>query len=114
MRISDWSSDVCSSDLSSSFTGARRGEDTAISQAQQNCSRLISSRQAKKRSYSVQRPRIPATSSVSLVRSNAQSLDATISSIRSSGFAGVQIGGASCRDRGSQYVEILVVSVKLK
>src|SRR3546814_14343149 len=104
MRISDWSSDVCSSDLSAAWrTPLKRRAILARSRckiARRSATIQVSwLMDAKRRSDLVRppaslRPRCPAT---------AQSLD-----------QGHEIGRASCRERVCQDVKISGVAVYLK
>src|SRR3546814_13902840 len=92
MRISDWSSDVCSSDLS------RRCAARWPRCRSPTCSSLIGCRGRKRK-----RDRVRAD------------CDARRGGARTAVRAGSrQIGKASCRERVCQYVEISVVVVSLK
>src|SRR3546814_17132950 len=90
MRISDWSSDVCSSDLSSAATRVASFDTTRNSTSVRLCLGL--SHQS-----------LLASSTVLTSGSRTLSLNGP-----------VQIGRASCRERVCQYVEISVVAVSLK
>src|SRR3546814_20216582 len=92
MRISDWSSDVCSSDL----TVADRGPVGLTGD------RLVGGEQGEDRLEALLHH--PAL---------LHRIDAHDVSVGGPG-AGAQIGRASCRGRGCQYVYISVVAVYLK
>src|SRR3546814_20069752 len=103
MRISDWSSDVCSSDLEGdgleylgTLTAARRGPDGAAGALAQGASRRFGYHRAVRRGAgrAVRRRRRRGAGDTG----------------RSRG----QIGRASCRDRAGQYVWISVVAVSLQ
>src|SRR3546814_15932143 len=103
MRISDWSSDVCSSDLNSSVVAIRRHASAVTA---------------------------PCTNTTSASRSGSRRLHAPLQKegtgmaayhFASSSIAcrrltemGVEIGRASCRERVLQYVSSPVVAVSLK
>src|SRR3546814_11385753 len=86
MRISDWSSDVCSSDL----RACRQSEDARRPRRPDS---------GASRSRHPRRPRRPA----------GQPADR-----RQHPYPSQQIGRASCRERVCQYVSISVVAVSLK
>src|SRR3546814_14285181 len=97
MRISDWSSDVCSSDLSKVDAGvlALREEVTAVDEVLDVCERLIRGRAGK--------------GGVRLTLETDRGLRPIVADrIR------LKIGRASCRERVCQYVSISVVAVSLK
>src|SRR3546814_17129889 len=100
MRISDWSSDVCSSDL---FSVCRPGDTQLIAIADNR----------KKR-----RPDLTAVSMESELIQEYIGREAArrirIGRQRRDLGATRQIGSASCRDRVCQSVEISVVAVALK
>src|SRR3546814_19051195 len=106
MRISDWSSDVCSSDLLNQVFGSggalRNGRGAAdpfnISPG------LDSVRVRTLENGAPSSPPAPAASG-----SNAISLGNT-----ENVFISAELGRASWRERGCQYVEISVVAVSLK
>src|SRR3546814_14194182 len=87
MRISDWSADVCSSDLAPIFTGGLSRDSNGGMQEQ-------------------------ATLSGTAGVDDRFSYGATAT--HDSSNADTKIGRASCRERGCQYVEISVVAVTLK
>src|SRR3546814_13979355 len=104
MRISDWSSDVCSSDLPK---GAFDFEEfssyfpitvicTLIGAPADTIPSLRSSLEAVGLSASMQREHVPA------LQAGFIEID------------GFEIGRASCRERVCQYVEVSVVAVSLK
>src|SRR3546814_5195909 len=90
MRISDWSSDVCSSDLP-----ARR---FGFAQRRQQLTRLAQRADL----FGAHAPCHP------LGRAEQ------IRQYRHGGFLAVEIGSASCRERVCPYVSISVVAVSLK
>src|SRR3546814_16493458 len=93
MRISDWSSDVCSSDLGLPRSGGAVGRGAA-------------------------RPDIRATTSRTSARCGSHMLDrsgpAADAGAAESGSDREAIGRESCRERVCQYVSISVVAVALK
>src|SRR3546814_20114487 len=93
MRISDWSSDVCSSDLKMQFT-------YNIANTQRAIGTKLSSKLVRKYGMSGLQP---GHITVRMRGSAGPSLGA---------FA--EIGTASCRERVCQYVSISVVAVSLK
>src|SRR3546814_18997178 len=88
MRISDWSSDVCSSDLLAMIDG-EAGDGGIVAAADQR---------AQPHQWFLELPTRGSRSETSMSR---------ISS-------GMKIGRASCRERVCQYVYISVVAVSLK
>src|SRR3546814_12189249 len=90
MRMSDWSSDVCSSDLATS-----------------GCSRSHAQMRA-----AFSPARLMRSSSVSRLRKSIQALCG--SRMVPMVLRIIQIGRASCRERVCQYVLISVVAVSLK
>src|SRR3546814_15473731 len=94
MRISDWSSDVCSSDLSP-ISG-------------RNCSRLAAARLARA-STTGKAPKAWLAASISGVNLPANQLQ-----MWRSAFFTSQLGRESCWERVCQYVYISVVSESLK
>src|SRR3546814_13015217 len=102
MRISDWSSDVCSSDLFIDEID-RLVRQVAIGD--------VAVRELGRRDQR-------AVGDVDLVMDLVTLLQSTQNRdcVLDAGFADqhLQIGSASCRERGCQYVEISVVAVSLK
>src|SRR3546814_15569776 len=92
MRISDWSSDVCSSDLEES-------ENSDLAAAEERC-RALQLRFGEQVGLVHGRMKGPAKAAV-MARFAA-------------GAIAVQIGRASCRDRVCQYVSVSVVGGSLK
>src|SRR3546814_18080332 len=90
MRISDWSSDVCSSDLLEAETGLATGW--------KNCGSLAVARTADRMTV------LKRTAAAE----RAQGVDIEMIS------PSEEIGRASCRERVCQYVSISVVAVSLK
>src|SRR3546814_18691991 len=108
MRISDWSSDVCSSDLSS-----------AIPMKLLNWSRSYASHKRLEKSCNVQwaEPIIITESAgepvvIGTPKLNPAMRQATSSARQSPPW--VEHGRASCRERVCKYVELSVVAVSLK
>src|SRR3546814_17562904 len=93
MRISDWSSDVCSSDLATA-------------------GRTAAGRQAPP--YPLGRAAAPRAAARRLRETGASYRPAAVDIVDLAGRIGRQIGRASCRERGCQYVEISVVDVSFK
>src|SRR3546814_13500184 len=89
MRISDWSSDVCSSDLASVKIASGMPKVTATTIGVSALGRMW---RASRRPKPAPSPRAASTYSFSLI----------------------EIGRASCRERVCQYVSISVVAVSLK
>src|SRR3546814_15189045 len=104
MRISDWSSDVCSSDLSAGLAVWRRcrrhgGEPVAADRAlrrQRKAGRTDRASDAKQPSACGAERGFARDDPVSWTRQPCQ------------------IGRASCRESGCQYVEMWVVAVDIK
>src|SRR3546814_19569413 len=125
MRISDWSSDVCSSDLSNIFASKPRSID-----AQANVSLPVFNGGAVRNSVSAAKTRVEAGRAnlrgteadlfaavvaaymdvirdeaiVSLNQQNVHVLDVHPQATNDRFQVGDQIGRASCRERGLQYV----------
>src|SRR3546814_10524048 len=91
MRISDWSSDVCSSDLTV-CTARRQCRDTLMHDGQQRGTSLTASQRAQ---YKEQTAKIKGCASVTERRSRR-----CVVSVPDTH----QIGRASCRERVCQYV----------
>src|SRR3546814_15207972 len=115
MRISDWSSDVCSSDLRA--TDDIAGKITAIQQAtkgsvfanqsiQQTIVEVQTSAQRIRDAMDAQaQPVTSITAAVDETALAADSMSSTIASIRNdSGMVAPEIGRESCRERVCQYV----------
>src|SRR3546814_19858218 len=101
MRISDWSSDVCSSDLYTQrfiFDDSdTRGELVAL-----------------ERSYAEVLAKHPYPEPVAQLLGELMAAAALlVGTLKFDGLL-IQIGRASCRERGCLYVEIPVVAVSLK
>src|SRR3546814_11953304 len=100
MRISDWSSDVCSSDLG--VNGSIEGDEIVY-------------RDYADVSVAVSAPQglvVPVVRDADKL-SFAQ-VEKTIADFGKRAKDGTQIGSASCRERVCQYVSISVVAVELK
>src|SRR3546814_11211690 len=104
MRISDWSSDVCSSDL------AYRNADIVVSNLKNAHAHMVPHGLDKRKFHW-----IPNGISMREV-GQPQALDENVAhTLPKDGFVvGYEIGRASCRERGCQYVKIWVVAVELK
>src|SRR3546814_4994479 len=89
MHISDWSSDVCSSDL-----------DSVVTQVQ---------KELKERGYYD-----GSIDGKTNAKTRAAAMRFQAGTGASSGDVQREIGRASCRERGCQYVSISVVTVSLK
>src|SRR3546814_17399470 len=100
MRISDWSSDVCSSDLVAAVAGIRGGPGAG----------------RPDRRVLAERGRRPADGGRGRTVGTPAANDRTHSRCRHRHPPplGRQIGRAACRERVCQYVEISVVAVTLK
>src|SRR3546814_12853344 len=116
MRISDWSSDVCSSDLGWRPFGTPTGSSSWIRggswirAGMTNSSRATVSMPGWPGCNSTQRPPEAGSWTVdSFSRGNDLSQPSDIEPA-----VGTQIGRASCRERGCQYVENSVGDVELK
>src|SRR3546814_13746228 len=96
MRISDWSSDVCSSDLKGLHHLGQRDRDD---QRQRRRRRIAGGELHDGRSHEIALPVAPRTTAPPAPRGLA---------------VGDQIGRASCRERVCQYVSISVVAVSFK
>src|SRR3546814_16762527 len=99
MRISDWSSDVCSSDLSRQTSGARSTRQPKLARRPRprrliRYSRMFTLTEAGHGGTDLPRRCCPSD----FTRDGARR----------------EIGRASCRERGCQYVEISVVGGSLK
>src|SRR3546814_18629783 len=105
MRISDWSSDVCSSDLIALLDG---GERTASVTATSAGSALQLGRNALK-DFAASHPEFAWSLMQQLAR-RLRTADQTIESDRAYASGPRQIGSASCRERVCQYVSISVVA----
>src|SRR3546814_2935432 len=88
MRISDWSSDVCSSDLTSGGYGTRF-------EPSGRHNHLMDPRSGRC---------APANRSVSVVAEDATTADAVSTALSLLPLGEAQIGRASCRERVCQYV----------
>src|SRR3546814_1333676 len=99
MRISDWSSDVCSSDLSRSrWRGCRRRASACSATGGQGEAHLCIAKAFA---------RLPEH----LVGGDAQIVDGQRRMAARHRTVDREIGRASCRERGGQYGEIPVVAV---
>src|SRR3546814_13638893 len=96
MRISDWSSDVCSSDLPSIFT--KSGIMVGLGEGREEVHQVMDDLVGRRRLHD-HRP---------VSAAHAEACQG-----RSFRHAG-EIGSASCRERGCQYWSISVVAVALK
>src|SRR3546814_11743457 len=100
MRISDWSSDVCSSDLHDRGTSARINKQPRRPAIKQRVRRrehsLINTRERKRESQ-----RSALLEAVRLAEDEPSA----------ERHVGSEIGRASCRERVCQYVKISVVAV---
>src|SRR3546814_5431798 len=92
MRISDWSSDVCSSDLESEFAAPLQRLNHVVSELQEG---VMATRMQPIGNAWAKLPRI--------VRDLAHELDKKIDLVMK-GAETEQIGRASCRERVCQYV----------
>src|SRR3546814_15784415 len=104
MRISDWSSDVCSSDLHAGRGDRRRhwhGDWRPD----------FAGRRSRRRDADL--PRQDDDPIVADVTDQAQDLQLQLAQIQAAQQM-LQIGKASCRERRCQYVEISVVAVSIK
>src|SRR3546814_16490625 len=105
MRISDWSSDVCSSDLHDSHARHARKEKGA-----QLRPRALDRKTADQ---ALQGPMLVPVTCICISiwpPVGAAVLVVIVMSV----FFGSKIGGASCRERVCEYVSISVVAVSLK
>src|SRR3546814_15191789 len=118
MRISDWSSDVCSSDLSAAYhsPGAPAPPQFALSR---RGSQLVHEASASDRQWGAFVPGVPDVSLFPRAvwarlqgRRWRQSQPELLPSAHGAGY--LQIGRASCRERVCQYVYISVVALSLK
>src|SRR3546814_19018763 len=96
MRISDWSSDVCSSDLPTLADIVQEAAQTSPCQESSHAQSDLGSRQRPPEGLSPTPRGGPACGRQAPRR------------------RGRKIGRASCRERGSQYVKSSVVAVSLK
>src|SRR3546814_11540538 len=99
MRISDWSSDVCSSDLADTVATAKRLQEEGFQPMPHFAARSIPSRQALE-DY------LKALADVTELRhvvTLAGAVDKPLGPFDSS-MALLEIGRASCRERGCQFV----------
>src|SRR3546814_17512140 len=100
MRISDWSSDVCSSDL---FLIAAPGATLAETEILAACRASLARYKVPVRALVIDTlPSIASPNGVKIQRGRLREM------------AQRQIGRASCRERVGQYVEISVVAGTLK
>src|SRR3546814_19754779 len=103
MRISDWSSDVCSSDLD--------GRATGVHYHREGNWRFQRAKNVVVAGYAIETPRLLLNSATSEFPDGLAN---------SSGLVGknlmvqLKIGRASCRESVCQYVTISVVAVSLK
>src|SRR3546814_14044070 len=114
MRISDWSSDVCSSDLavladvSTQRIPVQRAAvvdfDIAATLFAQHCQGVL------RQNAAIPQRTLAAGVGAAFGRQLAGSPIGVIAG----GFHGTEIGRASCRERVCQYVEISVVPVSFK
>src|SRR3546814_11448643 len=106
MRISDWSSDVCSSDLD----GARRRSRGCIAATRNSFPFKGKARMGMVFRDAAARPALKPTATRALpLRGEGVESPSSWRELKPS-----QIGRASCRERGGQYVEISVDAVSLK
>src|SRR3546814_16033572 len=96
MRISDWSSDVCSSDLFTQRAGARHVHAMVIARRQ------------------VDGGEVAAHERFGAGRVAAEQAGQAVRMALGLEDAAVQIGRASCRDRVCPYVSVSVVAVPFK
>src|SRR3546814_14773277 len=104
MRISDWSSDVCSSDLSLDAVRPERAMERCLVVLLLCCVSAFASASGGVRV-------LPQDSGVDVRLRGISAVDADVA--WASGAKG-KIGRASCRERVCQYVYISVVAVSLK
>src|SRR3546814_11358330 len=100
MRISDWSSDVCSSDLAADGeVPTDQRTDTDHGRGRPPVDRQESGRCERRQHHSSR---------------GAGELTQGVERLTGAEVHRDQIGSASCRERGCQYVSIAVVAVSLK
>src|SRR3546814_11795480 len=122
MRISDWSSDVCSSDLCS-----RRGSSACVSTRCPAAGAKVAARLAGSPMSTYALGSVFSPTSVAVVGASPRERSLgrlVLRQLREGGFAGPvglvnpnyreKIGRASCRERVCQYVMIAVVGGSLK
>src|SRR3546814_13145532 len=105
MRISDWSSDVCSSDLARALAARKEVGQHRNRGGRQR--RFADADADTARHHLPIGPGERAQSGHETPRGNAPGDQALARTV-------VEVGRTSCRGRGGQYVEILVVAVSIK
>src|SRR3546814_15232332 len=101
MRIGDWSSDVCSSDLGYRLLRAKGGEEALAAVAAERPDLIL---------LDVMMPRVDGLEVCRRLTADARTRFIPVVMVTSPRD---EIGRASCRERGCQYVEISVVAVSV-
>src|SRR3546814_12725539 len=100
LRISDWSSDVCSSDLSMMYCTASGMLSRGVEPPESIC-KGSSTSMSSRANCGMERATVPRKMTIEVVANRCSAAPA-------------KIGRASCRERVCQYVEISGVAVSLK
>src|SRR3546814_12147129 len=107
MRISDWSSDVCSSDLQLGAFGVEA-----------NARKLWLDLEKRNSAFTERQPYLVKSGKLTRLQAggfaNKGEAESFCASVRKGGQACLEIGRASCRERVCQYGEISVVAGSLK